>query len=182
MLDKSFGQALSDSVALLQQLPRQRARVEDSRERFQRFRGSHPGMHCDLLVDQPPGSDTVDYDILLSTPNGAGTIALTWRPEQGLPWTVQYSDHWAADYVLSVNELHLSIQSALIYLDTVLDRRPHLREDLIDKLLTNEALDESPPAVAKREIDKAVNVTRTSRPGTRREETPREATIMRASS
>ncbi len=156
MLNESFKQALSDSVQTLQELPRQRALVEDSRARFRRFRSSHPGVHCDLLVDQPPGSETVDYDILLSGPDG-GTVAVTWRPDQGLPWTVQYSDHWAANYVLSVNELHVSIQSALIYLDTSLNRRPHLAEDLINQLLIQEAMNESPPTASGREIEKAVD-------------------------
>ncbi len=162
MLNEPFKQALSDSVGILQALPRQRAFVEDSRALFQRFRSSHPEVRCDLLVDQPPGSETVEYDILLSGLKG-GTVAVTWQPDEGLPWTVQYSDHWAANFVLSVNELHVSIQSALIYLDAVLNQKPLLREHLINKLLIQEILSESPPAVSKREIEKAVDDFRIGR-------------------
>lgn len=156
MLNEPVKQALSDSIGILRELPRQRALVEDSLARFQRFRTSHPEVRCDLLVDQPPGSETVDYDLLLSG-HGGGTVAVTWHPDKGLPWTVQYSDHWAANYVLSVNELHVSIQSALIYFDAVLNQKPFLREHLINKLLIQEILTESPPAVSKREIEKALD-------------------------
>src|ERR1700693_4339342 len=152
----SLEQALSDAVLLLRELPRQRSSVESAHTRFKRFQKAHRGVRCDLLVDQPPASDKADYDILLGAPDG-GTVAVSWRPDLGVPWSVEHADHWAANYILTVNKLHTSIQSALIYLNTALNRRPYLMEDLINKSLIQEAMSESPPAVSNREIEKAVD-------------------------
>lgn len=152
----SLEQALSDAVILLRELPRQRSAVETAHARFRRFQNAHRGVRCDLLVDHPPASDKADYDILLGAPEG-GAVAVSWRPDEGVPWSVEYADHWAANFILTVNELNLSIQSALIYLNTALNRRPSLMEDLINKLLIQEAMSESPPDVSKREIEKAVD-------------------------
>ena len=157
----SFEQTLTDAVALLRQLPRDRKLAEDVRARFQRFRAAHRGVRCDLLVDQPPGSNQADYDILLGAPDG-GTVAVSWRRDDGVPWTVQYADHWAANYVLSVGDLHTSIQSALIYLNVVLNRQPNLMKDLVDKSLVQQAIRESPPRVSDKEIQRAVDSFRAS--------------------
>lgn len=160
-MNTSFQKTLSDVVSLLNELPRQRSSVESAHARFKRFQEAHRGVRCDLLVDQPPGSNEADYDILLGAPDG-GTVAVSWRPDQGVPWTVQYSDHWAANYVLIVNKHRTSIQSALIYLRTVLNRKPDLMNDLINKVLIQEAIDESPPAVSNKETEKAVDDFRLS--------------------
>jgi putative peptide maturation system protein len=160
-MNASFQKTLCDVVLLLNELPRQRSSVESAHARFKRFENAHRGVRCDLLVDQPPGSNEADYDILLGAPDG-GTVAVSWRPDEGVPWTVQYSDHWAANYVLTVNKHHSSIQSALIYLRTVLNRKPDLMNDLINKLLIQEAMDESPPAVSNKETEKAVDEFRLS--------------------
>lgn len=155
-MSTSFEQALSDAVSLLKELPRDRSSIQIALARISRFRASHRGVRCDLLVDQPPGTSEAGYDILLGAPEG-GTVAVSWRPDQGVPWTVQYSDHWAANLVLTVNKHQTTIQSALIYLRTVLNRKPDLMNDLINKLLIQEAIDESPPAVSIKETEKAVN-------------------------
>jgi putative peptide maturation system protein len=152
----SLEQTLSDALALLRELPRQRSSVESAHARFKRFQKVHRGVRCDLVVDQPPASDKADYDILLGATDG-GTVAVSWRPDEGVPWSVEYADHWAANYILTVNELHISIQSALIYMNTALNRRPYLMEDLINKSLIQEAMSESPPAVSNRAIAKAVD-------------------------
>lgn len=156
-----FERALVDAVSLLKDLPRHRNSAEKARAQFRSFRTSHSGLRCDLLVDQPPGSNEADYDILLESPHG-GTVAVSWRPDKGVPWTVQYSDHWAANYVLTVNGRHTSIQSALIYLRTILNRKPNLMTDLINRLLIQQAIDEAPLPVSNRETEKAVNDFRIS--------------------
>jgi hypothetical protein len=67
----SLEQTLSDAVALLRELPRQRSSVESAHARFKQFQNAHRGVRCDLLVDQPPASDKADYDILLGAPDEA---------------------------------------------------------------------------------------------------------------
>jgi len=102
-MSTSFQKTLYDVVLLLKELPRQRSLSESARTRFKRFEKAHRGVRCNLRVDHPPGSNGVDYDILLGAPDG-GTVAVSWRADEGVPWAVQYSDHWAANYVLTVNK------------------------------------------------------------------------------
>jgi putative peptide maturation system protein len=156
-----FDQALSDAVVLLRELPRERKSVAAARSRFNQFKATHGGVPCDLLVDQPPGSHEADYDLMLGAPDG-GTVALSWRAEDGVPWTVKYSDHWAANYVLSVNDNHTSIQSALIYLSTKLQRTPNLMEDLTHRSLIHEEIEANPAEASEAEIQKAVDDFRAS--------------------
>jgi putative peptide maturation system protein len=160
-MNTSLQKTLCDVVLLLKELPRQRSSVESARAHFKRFEEAHHGVRCNLLVDEPPGSNMVDYDILLGPPDG-GTVAVSWRPDEGVPWMVQYSDHWAANYVLTVNKHHVSIQSALIYLRTVLNQKPDLMNDLVNKVLIQEAINEAPPTVSNQETEKAVDEFRRS--------------------
>jgi len=155
-MDDSFAEILSGAVALLRVLPRDRKSLDKARASFRLFRDSLNGIHCDLLADHPPASDKVDYDILIGTPDG-GTVVVSWQPDEGVPLTVQHADHWAANYVLTVNERHTSIQSALVYLNTFLHRRPHLMEELINGSLILQEIEASPPEVSEAEIKKAIN-------------------------
>lgn len=155
-MKKNFQHALLDAVGLLRDLPRERHAREAVRERMQRFSTTHQNVPCDLLVNQPPGSNAASYDLLLGLPEG-GTLAVSFCPESGDPWTVEFSDHWAANYVLSVNGLHTSIQSALIYLRSVLNRQPDLMLDLVNRTLIQQAIDADPPAVTTHEVEKAVD-------------------------
>src|SRR5687767_453939 len=101
--------ALAHAVSFLQELPRRREEVTDARARLEEFRQAHPGLRADLLVDQPPASPRADYDLLLGHPQG-GTVALNWRADEGVPWAVDYADHWAANYVVTVNEKCVTVQ------------------------------------------------------------------------
>jgi putative peptide maturation system protein len=160
-MSTSFEHALMDAVSLLRELPHHKNSIENARARFKRFSTSHRDVRCDLLVDQQPGSREADYDVLMGAPDG-GTVALSWRPDNGIPGGVQYADHWAANYVLTVNERHTSIQSALIYLNTVLKPRRNLMEDLINRLLIERAIDEAPPPVSRQETERAIDDFRRS--------------------
>jgi putative peptide maturation system protein len=152
----SFERALSDAVALLRDLPRDRNSVEEAHALFRRFREALGGVRCDLLVDHPPASDKVDYDILLGTADGS-TVVVSWCPDDGTPWNVHYADHWAANYVLTVNGRSTSIQSALVYLNTVLNRRPNLMEELVNGSLILQEIVTARPPVSDAEMQKAVD-------------------------
>src|SRR5258708_4320003 len=79
-----MGQALADALALLRALPRERHGMRAAQGRFADFKAAHPGLPCRLLIDEKPGADAVDFDVLLTIDGagagaGAGTVALSWH-------------------------------------------------------------------------------------------------------
>jgi putative peptide maturation system protein len=152
----AFDEALTHAVSLLRELPRGREEVPEARARLERFREAHPGIRADLLVDQPPASVRVDYDLLLGHPDG-GTAALSWRADEGVPWSVQYADHWAANYVLTVNAQMLTIQQALLFLKLAGHRSPDLMTELVDQQVITQAIQEDPPPVSEAELQAAAD-------------------------
>src|SRR5664279_2136214 len=151
-----IGQSLADAVALLRELPRQRHGERAARSLFERFKVAHPTLPCRLVIDAKPGSDKLDYDVVFTVPE-AGAVALSWHPDEGVPWTALYADHWAANFVLSVDDRSTSIQSALIYLRARLQRRPDLMRELVDRSLTFAAMQEQPPEIGDEELSLAVD-------------------------
>src|SRR5262249_52159125 len=152
----NFDEALSGAVSLLRGLPREREGMPEGRARLEHFRREYPGVRADLLVDQPPASRQVDYDLMLSHPEG-GTLALSWRADGGVPWAVQYADHWAANYVLTVDAREVTIQQALLFLKLTGDREPDLMTELVDQQLIAMAIDADPPPVSDEELQRAAD-------------------------
>lgn len=152
---------LSHAVLLLRELPRGREDVGDARSRFEGFRATYPGVRADLLVDQPPGSRQVDYDLLLEHPEG-GTVALSWRADDAIPWSVEYADHWAANHVVTVNNHGLTVQQALLFLKLVSSQSPDLMTEMVDQALIAQAIDENPPSVNKEELQAAADEFRSA--------------------
>jgi putative peptide maturation system protein len=105
-------------------------------------------------VDQPPASLRVDYDVLLGYPDG-GTLALTWHADDGVPWFVQYADHWAANYVVTVNDGHVTIQQALLFLKLAGRQYPDLMTQLVEQQLIVEAIEKDPLPVSATELQAA---------------------------
>jgi putative peptide maturation system protein len=158
-MTEALEQALADALALLRELPRHRHGERPARARFEQFKASHPGLPCRLLIEARPGSDDLDYDILL-TIAGAGAVALSWHPDHGIPWTARYADHWAANFVLTINGRSTTIQSALLYLSARLQRRPDLMRDLVDRALFFAAIEDAPPEIGEAELEAAVDTFR----------------------
>jgi len=151
-----FDAVLADAIQSLRSLTRLRSDVPRSRERIDRFRAAHPGLRANLLVDQPPGSPEVDYDLLLEHPDG-GTVSLCWRADDGIPWRVEYADHWAANYVLSVGEQHITVQDALHVLHDLGQTTPDLLDALVDQALLDQAVAEDPPDVSEADVQRAAD-------------------------
>src|SRR4051812_25408887 len=124
-MQTAFDVALMHGILLLRGLPRRREEGAEARKGMDSFRTAPPGGRADLLVDKPPASRKVDYDLLLTHPDG-GTVALTWRADEGIPWSVQYADHWAANYVVTVDADHVTVQEALLALKLAGRRHPDL--------------------------------------------------------
>jgi putative peptide maturation system protein len=151
-MQRAFEGALVDAVLLLQELPRQRGERGLADSRLRHFRETHPDVRADLLVDDPPGSSRFDYDLLLGLPGDAGTLALSWRVDSGVPWNIEYADHWAANFVLTVDGLHVTIQQALSFLKFWAKHSPDLTTELVDQTLVAQAIAGDPPPVSELEI------------------------------
>jgi len=152
----SFESILLRAVSLLKELPHGRGDMETARRRVNLFRTAHPGVRADLLVDQPPASAYADYDLMLEHPDG-GSVVLSWQPDGGTPWSVAYADHWAANYVASVNQRDVTIQEALLFLQLAFDQYPDLMAEVVDQALIAQAIEEHPEAVDDTELQAAAD-------------------------
>ena len=153
--------ALSAAAELLQRLPRGRHETRQARELFAGLKTSHPDLLPQLVAHPVPASDTVDYDVLL-TRAGAGTLSLTWRADDGVPWAPEHADHWAANFVLSVDAFSVSIQSALLYLNGLMSQRPRVMERLVNRTLFDIAIAGEDIEVSDREVEAAVDAFRST--------------------
>ena len=155
----AFRDILADGSSLLRELPRRRDDVADARARFEQFRASHPEVQADLLVDQPPGAPMVEYDLLIGHPDG-GTVALSWRADHGSPWCVEHTEHWAANFVLSVNDVHVTVQHAILSLKLAAQRSPDVFASLVDEQLIGQEIEKDPPPVSDEELQAEADVVR----------------------
>jgi putative peptide maturation system protein len=160
-VEDDLPQALADALALLRALPRRRGEWRQAEALVARFKVAHPRLPCRLLSEEKPGSDALDHDLLL-TIGEAGTLALSWHGDDGVPWVARYADHWAANYVLTVDGRSTTIQSALLYLGAQLRRRPDLMQELVDRALVAAAIAEAPPDISEAELEAAVDAFRES--------------------
>jgi|KBSMisStandDraft_5_1062788.scaffolds.fasta_scaffold43396_4 putative peptide maturation system protein len=148
-----FRAALAAAAELLRTLPRDRGGLRDARALFAAFSNSHPGLSPRLVTDQKPAASGVEHDILLKHPD-EGTVALTWVPDEGSPWSICYADHWAANFLFTVSSdttASVTVQEALLYLKMSRDRYPDLMDKLIEQQLIAMSIEADPPPVTRME-------------------------------
>ncbi|GGK81121.1 hypothetical protein Sme01_44390 [Sphaerisporangium melleum] len=140
-----FGATLAAGVALLRSLPRRRDQVEWARKEAAEWGAEHPAVAAQLVVDERPGTPVVDYDLLLTHPDG-GTVALTAPADEGVPWLIEHSTHWAAGQLVSVDEVHLSVAQALTMLRSLSNRDSTPHDEIVDQcVILNEVLSDDEP-------------------------------------
>ncbi|MET8049393.1 TIGR04500 family putative peptide maturation system protein [Streptosporangium sp. NPDC005286] len=142
-----FAKALQSGVSLLRTLPRRRVGVADARRAVGEWAARHPEIRAQLVVDRRPGTPVVDYDLLLDHPDG-GTVALTAPPEDGVPWLIDHSTHWAAGHLVSVNDVDVTVPQALTMLRSLSRRDASPYQEIVDQCLLVEAVDETEPLSA----------------------------------
>jgi putative peptide maturation system protein len=148
---------LADAVTLLRDLPRDRHAAPEARRRVAAWNQARPAVAVRLVVDAPPGSVRIDHDLLVTFP-GVGTLALSWREDTGSPWLVCYADHWAANFVLTLDdERRLTVQQALLLLRSVSDARPDLMTKMVDHLILEELGDDETLAASSSELQGAAD-------------------------
>ncbi|NUR91939.1 MAG: TIGR04500 family putative peptide maturation system protein [Nonomuraea sp.] len=142
-----FADALESGAELLRSLPRRRSGVAEARAAAADWAGRHPDVRAQLVVDQRPGTPVVDYDLVLDHPGG-GTVALTAPPEDGVPWLIDHSTHWAAGHLVSVDDVHVSVSQALTMLRSLSrgDASPY--REIVDQCLLAAAVDDDVPVSA----------------------------------
>ncbi|MER6173110.1 TIGR04500 family putative peptide maturation system protein [Streptosporangium sp. NPDC001681] len=133
-----FAKALDSGVSLLRALPRRRSGVADARRAVGEWAARHPEVRAQLVVDRRPGTPMVDYDLVLDHPGG-GTVALTAPPEDGVPWLIDHSTHWAAGYLVSVNDVDVTVPQALTMLRSLSRRDSSPYREIVDQCLLVEA-------------------------------------------
>ncbi|WP_182876938.1 TIGR04500 family putative peptide maturation system protein [Microbispora sp. H10670] len=134
----SFADDLAEAVALLRGLPVARDAVGEARRRVLDWAAARPHLRAQLAVDEPPGATRAGYDLLLDHPEG-GTVALSAEVDDGIPWLVDHSTHWAAANILSVDGAGLSIAGALSAIRALGVRDRQLHERLVDhRIVLNE--------------------------------------------
>jgi putative peptide maturation system protein len=158
----SLYEALVDAVPLLRRLPRTDPLDEGALAQLAAFRAAHPEVAADLVIDRQPGHPDVDFDLLLQD-DSAGTIAIGWRPDRAMPWSVQYSEHWASNFVLSVNGRDLTIPEALQALRLNEEAGPDLATALVNYCLITAHIAHDPPPVSDSELQNAADGFRAAR-------------------
>ncbi|MER5650967.1 TIGR04500 family putative peptide maturation system protein [Streptosporangium sp. NPDC002524] len=159
----SFAVDLAAAVELLRGLPTAGAgAVNDAYRHVRNWSARRPWLRAQLVVDDPPGSTEVGYDLLLSHPDG-GTVALSAEVDDGVPWLVDHSTHWAASQILSVDGAGLSVAAGLSAVRDLGTRDRQLHERLVDHRILLTELDDDHEPVTAAEIQRAADEFRRRR-------------------
>ncbi|MEV4353548.1 TIGR04500 family putative peptide maturation system protein [Nonomuraea sp. NPDC049625] len=168
----SFAMDLFDAVVLLRDLPASQEEVGDARRRVGDWGAKRPHLRVQLAVDEPPGTTRAGYDLLLEHPEG-GTVALSAEVDDGIPWLVDHSTHWAASCVLSVDGKGLPVAAALSTIRALGARDRQLHERLVDHRILLSELENDMRPVTPEEARRAADEFRRRRGLTGRAQTLR---------
>jgi putative peptide maturation system protein len=159
----NFGHVLESATALLRQLPVEYDQVAAAHQLVSQWAEQFPGADARLLVDRPPGTAHVEYDLLLKHPVD-GSVALTCRTDGGLPWAVYYGDHWAANFVVSIDgEYSMTVQQALMQLRMASRSHPDLADSMVNHLLYTRRMADEDLAGTSMELQAAADAFRQTR-------------------
>ena len=161
-MDDQIGRVLHDALELLRAMDPDAGSAAQAQAMARKWAAIYPDTEVDLVVDRTPGSARVEYDLLLGHPDG-GTVALAFYQDRGDPWMVSYSDHWAANYVVTVDERNLTVQEALQELELAADGAPQLLTGIVDRLLVAQAAEPDDRVVTPDELQQAVDGFRHAR-------------------
>lgn len=139
MENKSIAAILEEAVDLLSTLDNESSRLKESQRLVDQWSRSHPNLQVALAIDRPPASMRVNYDLILTFP-GIDTIALTRIKDDGVPWSVAYADHWAANYVVTINGEHITVPQVLRQLALIADGPSNLSHYIVNRVLEAQAI------------------------------------------
>jgi putative peptide maturation system protein len=123
-------EALPAVLSLLTVLPQDEGGRRSAIAEIGRLAARWPELGIDAAVFPDPVRHTVDYDVLFHHPNG-GTVALSYAPDDGVPWVLRFAESVEAYKIAKVNEEYITFQTGLLALQ--LD--PQAR-DLFERMVT----------------------------------------------
>lgn len=159
MSDSALATALADGVALLQHIHREPLTLG---ERLRAYQRDYAAWRPVVLTDHPPGSHRIERDLHLDH-SELGGISLSWREQGGSPWALLYADHWAAQYVCTVNDSPVTIRTALNALRFGIRGAPDMLAKLVDHEIVGHAVRELDPIITTDEVQAEVNARRRDR-------------------
>lgn len=159
MSDPNLGFVLESAVRMLSELDHDPASVPESRRVAAEWDALHPTLSSHLLVNRTPGARSVEYDLLLTDPGGS-TIALSVSADDRSPWSVSFADHWAANFVVTINDQNVTIQQVLREIALTQTNFPHMMTQIVDHILEAQALQPGEESVSSAEIQREVDAFR----------------------
>jgi putative peptide maturation system protein len=132
---------------------------DDGAEAQARAWGRENAVEVFLHTARPPGRTAPERDLYLSVDNGA-TVGMTVCQDDGLPWLVSYADHWAANFVVTVNGKHVTVQDALRELSVAFAGAPGTADLLVDHALEAQAAADLDRSIAPAELQAEVDSIR----------------------
>ena len=154
-----FERAVLDGIGLLRALPRHRTGSGVAREGLAAFRREHPEVQADLVTDWSGGPAQLDYDLLLRD-EAHGTLALSNAPGETGPWSVEHAEHWAAQRVLTVDGVPLTVHDALRLWQARAAVEPGAMDELLDQALLARVVPDDDGDVGTEELQRAANAIR----------------------
>lgn len=156
MTDPGLGELLRSAVELLGGLDPDPSAARESARKAKAWSMAFPGVSANLLVSRAPAAGTVEYDLLMTLEGGA-TIALNLCTDGQLPWAVSFADHWAANFVVTINKEHVTIQQVLREIAVTQTEFPNMMTQIVDHVLEAQAVlsteGEISPGDLQREVD-----------------------------
>jgi putative peptide maturation system protein len=149
---------LSNSLAYLKAINRERLRPAEAKVRLCSLRRQHPDTGMDLVWEEQAYDQSVHYDLLLR-PNGGETISLSFCPDRALPWPLRGVQRWTDTTLVRVNNTTLTVDKAIACLDFMWDEA-RIVDHLVNLCLIEEALQREPVALSDSELQQALDAFR----------------------
>ncbi len=155
-----FETTLGQAAELLAKLPKWAPHLDEAKELFAGLEQRFPAVQMELVSHQDAQELSVDFDLFLQWPTG-GILALSFTPEDGLPWCAIQAEHWAANLVVTVNDQQITVQQALwLFKQNPGSEDGDLMRRLVDSALIRQALEENPVSVSDEELQEAADLFR----------------------
>jgi putative peptide maturation system protein len=153
-----FKEALAQSVELLKVIPKWSPRLDEAKALFARHQAAYPAIEMELVPHVDPQRLSVDYDVLLQI-SEEGIAAVSFTPDESVPWCVLRAEHSAANLVVSVNQTDITVQQVLLFFKQT-GHAPDLMDGLIDAVLVEEALQANGFPVSAEELQRGADAFR----------------------
>lgn len=152
--------AVEEAIALLTALRGEGVPPEEAWERLGELRCRHPGQWLNLVWERETYGDKVHYDLLLG--HGAGTLSLSYCPDEDIPWPVRGLQRVNESMVLRVNDDPVRISEVVTSLDYAWHKL-HVGPHLVNMSLVDQEVRDGRMEVTAAELTAALDEFRRRR-------------------